>query len=268
MTSWRACRAVVPELIWRDESPSTNAELVARAMTDRLDDGTVLMTDTQTAGRGRLDRSWVAPPGAALAISVYLRPRDSAGAVLGLDRFSWIPLAAGVAMRQALAAALPRVEVGLKWPNDVLVDGRKLCGILAELVPSGDAAVLGLGLNTTMTTAQLPVPTATSLAVLGVEVDDRLLDDLVAEYLRGLRALVEDYARVGGDAEASGLADRAREACSTLGRAVRVELPGDDVLEGTAVGLDSAGRLRIAPADGGAVVAVAAGDVTHVRHPS
>ena len=104
--------------------------------------------------------------------------------------------------------------------------------------------------------------------MLGVAVDDDLLDALVAEYLRRLRALVESYALADGDAEVSGLAERAIEVCATLGRAVRVELPGNELLEGTAVGLDAAGRLRVAPADGAAVVAVAAGDVTHVRHPS
>ncbi|MAT18219.1 MAG: biotin--[acetyl-CoA-carboxylase] ligase [Leifsonia sp.] len=268
MTSWRASRDVVPELLWRDESASTNADLVTLATATDLAEFTTLLTDTQTAGRGRLGRSWVAPAGASLAISIYLRPRDSHGAPLGLERFSWIPLAAGVAMHDALAAVIPDLEAGLKWPNDVLVDGRKLCGILAELVPSGDAAVLGLGINTAMTTAQLPVPTATSLDVLGVAVDDDLLDALVAEYLRRLRALVESYALADGDAEVSGLAERAIEVCATLGRAVRVELPGNELLEGTAVGLDAAGRLRVAPADGAAVVAVAAGDVTHVRHPS
>jgi BirA family biotin operon repressor/biotin-[acetyl-CoA-carboxylase] ligase len=151
---------------------------------------------------------------------------------------------------------LPAASVRFKWPNDVLVGGRKVCGVLAELLPARDAVVIGAGLNLAMRAEQLPVPTATSVAVEGGDPDP---DTALAGYLGHLRRLIDGYLADGGDAEASGLAARARELCVTLGREVRVELPDGRILEGVATGLDAAGRLVV---DG---ESVAAGDVTHAR---
>ncbi|MFJ4173836.1 biotin--[acetyl-CoA-carboxylase] ligase [Microbacterium sp. NPDC089696] len=235
------------------EVGSTNAALRALAADpEAWPHLSVLLTDAQTAGRGRLDRVWTAPPGASLAISVLLRRLPVDPRARG-----WVPLAAGVAMADAVAAQLPGSDVVVKWPNDVLVDGRKICGILAEA--TGDAVVVGTGVNTAMTTAELPVPTATSFAVLGAVAD---VDRLLADYLLGLDGLVAGLVATG-DAVASGLHATVTARCATIGQDVRVSLPGERMLEGRAVRLDEDGRLVVH--DDAGEQAVAAGDVVHVR---
>lgn len=246
-----ASEGLVPQLLVRDTSPSTNAELAALAARETLPDFTTLVTDDQTAGRGRLDRSWVAPRGSALAISVLVPARE-----LPPARYGWLPIAAGIAMTEAVARAVPAASAGFKWPNDVLIGDRKVCGVLAELLPGQHAVVIGAGVNLAMTAEQLPVPTATSIAVAGGDPD---ADTVLSGYLDALQRLVTGFLAAGGDAEVSGLAARARELCVTLGREVRVELPDGRLLEGTATDVDADGRLLV----GG--VAVAAGDVTHAR---
>lgn len=235
------------------ESASTNADLRAHAAdAEAWPHLAVLLTANQTAGRGRLDRSWVAPAGTALAISVLLRDLPTRA-----EAFGWIPLAAGVAMSDAVSAQLPEHEVGVKWPNDVLVDGRKICGILAE--STGDAVILGSGINTAMTAEQLPVPTATSFGALGAVVDD---DRLIADYLRRLSDLLAALA-AAQDAEASGLHRAVSERCLTIGRTVNVALPDGSTLRGLATRLETDGRLAL-DVDGVEHV-VAAGDVVHAR---
>lgn len=244
--------AVASQLEVLSAAGSTNEILSERAReslsTPHL---SVILTDNQTAGRGRLGREWTAPPGASLAVSVLLRRLPSA------DARGWIPLAAGVAMADAIAEQLPHHDVAVKWPNDVLVDGRKICGILAQATQ--DAVVVGTGVNTAMTASQLPVPTATSFAVLGVEAD---ADRLVATYLRALDRLVADLA-AAGDAVKSGLHAAVSERCATIGLDVKVSLPGDSVLVGTATALDANGRLLVLA--GGTERPISAGDVVHVR---
>lgn len=243
--------AVSSRIVVAPQSPSTNAELRELAGDEESwPHLSVLVTDTQTSGRGRLDRTWVTPPGSALAVSVLLR-RLPAGA---LER-GWIPLAAGVAMTDAVAAQLPGHQVGLKWPNDVMVDGLKICGILAEATPG--AVIVGAGVNTRMTEAQLPVPTATSFAALGVEAD---LDRLLTDYITRLAELI---ANLDAGAMQSGLHADTVDRCITLGHSVRVHLPGGGDLNGTATRLDEDGRLVVD--DGQAEHPVSAGDVVHVR---
>ncbi|GAA4477620.1 biotin--[acetyl-CoA-carboxylase] ligase [Microbacterium panaciterrae] len=233
---------------------STNADLRAHA-----DDPagwphlSAILTEDQVAGRGRLDRVWTAPAGSAVALSVLLRVPGIPVAERG-----WIPLAAGLAMSEAVAAQLPERQVGVKWPNDVLVAGRKISGILAEATGS-DTVIVGSGVNTAMTAAQLPVPTATSFAVEGVEVD---IDLLVAGYLARLDAWI---ARLDehGSAVASGLRDAVAARCLTLGQSVRVVLPGGAELVGEATGLGEDGCLLVT-ADG-AEHRIAAGDIVHLR---
>ncbi len=212
----------------------------------------VLLTDHQTSGRGRLGRVWTAPAGASIAVSVLLRDLPAE-----VDARGWIPLAAGLAMTDAVTDQLPDSDVSVKWPNDVLVDERKICGILAEA--TADAVIVGTGVNTAMTTSELPVPTATSFAVLGVEAD---VDRLLAGYLTRLRSSLAALA-ASGDAVTSGLHAAVSARCSTIGRDVRVSLPGDRVLEGRASGLDADGRLVVVAE--GVEHAVSAGDVVHVR---
>jgi BirA family biotin operon repressor/biotin-[acetyl-CoA-carboxylase] ligase len=252
----------VPRLIEVPSTESTNTDLVHLAQQERLPSFTTLVTAHQTAGRGRRGRDWVAPAGTSLAISVLVRPVDRDGSALDPSALSWLPVAGGVAMTDAVASVLSGVRVGFKWPNDVQVDGKKICGVLAELLPDG-GVVIGAGLNIAMSEAQLPVPTATSLALEGAEVDGAE-DRVLSRYLERLSAVIEAYSASAGDAEASGLRAEAVARCTTLGREVRAELPGGSDLVGVATGIDAQGRLQIQTASG-RVEAVAAGDIIHLR---
>jgi len=235
------------------ESASTNAALrVLSNDAEAWPHLSVLITDNQTAGRGRLDRSWVAPAGTALAISVLIREMPSQPEAIG-----WIPLVAGLAMADAVTVQLADHEVAVKWPNDVLVDGRKICGILAE--STGSAVVLGAGVNTVMSAGQLPVATATSFAALGAMCDE---DRLVSDYLRRLEGLLSALA-VWGDGDRSGVHEAVSARCATLGREVDVALPDGASLHGTAVRLASDGRLCV-DSDGEQTL-ISAGDVVHAR---
>lgn len=248
--------AVSPRLHVAPSVDSTNKKLLADAFDDP--DGhphlSVVLTRDQRAGRGRLDRTWITPPDSALAVSVLLRVE-----AVPTEQRGWIPLLAGAAMTTAVAAQLEGVEVGLKWPNDVLVGGQKICGILAEVMPADPhAVVVGAGVNTRMTAAELPVPTATSFAALGRTVDE---DRLLADYLTGLRDAVAALAVGGTTADAA--TDAVREACTTVGAPVSVSLPDGTSLVGQGAALDDHGRLVVEAA--GAVHVVSAGDVVHVR---
>ncbi|QIX25919.1 biotin--[acetyl-CoA-carboxylase] ligase [Nocardioides sp. JQ2195] len=227
---------------------STNAELADRARAG-ADDGSVVVTEHQTAGRGRLDRVWETPPRACLTFSLLHRPD------LPPASWPWIPLAVGVAVHSALVGSVP--GIGLKWPNDVLVEGRKLAGILVERneTPQGPAAVIGIGLNVSLGRDELPVATATSLALETGEVPDRtaLLNTLLASLERTMAGL-DDLGTVRTAYAA---------ACVTLGREVRVELPSAEPLEGRASRLDAGGQLVVESTSG--PVTVGAGDVIHVR---
>jgi BirA family biotin operon repressor/biotin-[acetyl-CoA-carboxylase] ligase len=231
-------------------------------------DFTVVLTLDQRAGRGRLGRTWSAPPGRTLAASVLLRPRRPGGAPLPYDALGWLPLLAGAAMTTAVNGVLPAQDARLKWPNDVLIGGRKVSGLLTELSPGG-AVVVGSGVNLFLTEEELPTATATSLTLAGATLSgDELVDAVLSAYLSGLRELAGRLLEAGGDAVASGGHDAVTALCDTLGQSVRVELPGGDALDGTAVGIDPTGRLQVRLPGSGALVAVAAGDVVHLRPAS
>lgn len=257
--------AVVDRLEILDHAASTNDELVARSA--ERSDFSVLVTNDQRAGRGRLGREWTAPRGTALATSILLRPSLPAGEPLGLEHFSWLPLLAGVAMARAVTTVIPdgAGTVGVKWPNDVQIGGLKVAGVLGELLPLGDGVVLGVGLNIGMTREQLPVPTATSLLLAGAH-EDGLVDAVLHRYLLTLKQLYTDFVRLGADAEASGAFEQFVDVCVTLGQQVRVHLPGGDSLVGIATGIDKQGRLIVRTSSDGNSLAVAAGDVVHVRY--
>jgi len=260
-------RAAIVHLEILDHATSTNDELAARAA--GLGDLAVLVTTDQRAGRGRLGREWVAPRGTSLATSILLRPTLPAGEPLGLDRFGWLPLIAGLAMARTVASLIPSGDdrVSVKWPNDVLVDGRKIAGLLGELLPTGDGVVMGAGLNLGMTREQLPIATATSLFLEGASLEgDALVDEALSRYFAHLSALYREFLRVGADADASGVRAALRDSCSTLGLEVRVHLPGGGELLGIATDVDSQGRLIVRRSSDGNSLAVAAGDVVHVRY--
>jgi BirA family transcriptional regulator, biotin operon repressor / biotin---[acetyl-CoA-carboxylase] ligase len=237
---------------------STNADLAARVRDGAAHHGAVLTTDHQQAGRGRRDRSWTTPPRSSVVVSVFVRPDDVPRAL-----WSWLPLVAGVAVVDALVR-VGGLDAVLKWPNDVLVDDRKVCGVLAQVVdgPDGAGAVIGIGLNVTQREDELPVPTATSMALAGAATTDR--DTVLRAVLRALDQRYTAWARAGGEPRRGAIAAAYRERCDTIGRRVRVELPGGETLVGAAEGVDDDGRLIVRDDEGG-LRALAAGDVVHVR---
>ncbi len=235
-----------------EASPSTNAYVSGRAR-DGEPAGLVVVAEHQTAGRGRLDRTWVTPPRAALTFSLLVAPDR-----VPVARWPWLPLLTGLAVVDGVRRAAG-VEPGLKWPNDVLLDELKLAGILVERVerPAGAVAVVGVGLNVSSTRAELPVPTATSLALAGAASLDRTA--LLVAVLDAFTARYDAWVAAAG----GGLLAPYTQACSTLGRTVRVDLPSGGGLLGEAVGVDEEGRLRVD--DGQRVHVLGAGDVVHVR---
>ncbi len=260
---WRAVGVV-------QETGSTNADLLAKARSG-ADEGLVLVAEAQTSGRGRMGRRWISPPRRSLTFSVLLRPAAPAG-LLG-----WAPLLAGVAVASALERTAG-VDARLKWPNDVLVDGAKIAGILAERW--GNAVVIGTGINVLQQRGELPVPTATSLLVAqgagsagaagpagapgpgaGTDVRERLLIAVLDELARWYRAWL-DQPRPG-DADGCGLRAEYLRRSGTVGTAVTVMLPGGQNLTGMAAGIDAAGRLEVRTPAG--LVQVSAGDVVHLR---
>jgi BirA family biotin operon repressor/biotin-[acetyl-CoA-carboxylase] ligase len=258
----------------RQVTGSTNADLLAAA--GDLADGSVVVTLDQTAGRGRLDRSWVAPAGQTLAASMLVR------AGLGDRDRGWLPLVAGAAMRDAVSAALepeqddasggaeasrasrpehPRLSV--KWPNDVLVDGLKVSGILCQVAADG-SVVVGAGVNLTIPAAELPTPTSTSLLASGATgAAPDLADAVLSAFWSAVREAVLALATGGADAEA--VRSHVRAGCGTIGARVRLELPDGSAVEADAVGIDDDGRITIRDRDG-ATRGVAVGDVTHLRY--
>lgn len=191
-----------PDGLWStldvvDTTGSTNSDLAGRAA--GLTEGAVLVAEEQTAGRGRLDRTWTAPARSGLFFSVYLTP----GAV-PVQRWGWLPLLTGVAVAAGLARSAG-VDTALKWPNDVLVtiegEERKTGGILAER--AGDGVVIGIGLNVSLRADELPAPTAASLALAGAVSTDR--ETLLRGVLRSLEQWYGKWRAADGDAAASGL---------------------------------------------------------------
>jgi BirA family biotin operon repressor/biotin-[acetyl-CoA-carboxylase] ligase len=228
---------------WFPELDSTNRYALDAARAGATE-GLVVVADHQTAGRGRLGRSWVAPPGASLLVSVLLRP------TLPPDGRHVLTAAAGLAMAEAVEATTG-VVARLKWPNDLLVADRKLAGVLAEAV--GDALVIGIGVNVAWPDVPEELAAiATACNREGGRAVDRsvLLDTFLARFDAHLHDL--DAAR------------RAYEArLATVGRRVRIER-ADGALVGTAVGVDGTGALLLAT-DDGTEHTVTVGDVLHLR---
>ncbi len=267
---------------------STNADLADAARGGETGPR-VLAARRQDAGRGRLDRAWSSPAGASVAVSWLWAPRRPRA------DWPWLPVVVGLGVVDAVAAL--GVTARLKWPNDVVVDVaaqpagvvpgdaatgataglRKLAGVLVEVAvtPDGTAcAVAGVGLNVGLGADDLPVPTATSVRLLTGR--DPGFDAALAALLDGVGARLSAWdadADAHADADADAAADVAgpdarlreayRQACTTLGREVRVTTPGGAV-RGTAVDVDTAGRLLVR-GDDGRVVGLSAGDVEHVR---
>lgn len=246
---------------WVAETGSTNADLAALAA-DGAPEGVVLVADHQTAGRGRLGRTWTAPAGSSLLLSVLFRPALPVGHAHALTT------AVALAAREA-CTEVAGITPGLKWPNDLVVavpdaDGaeRKLAGVLAESSLAGahlDAVVVGIGLNVNWPRA-LPdeiADLATSLNHLAGDAVDRA--GLLAALLVGLD---RRYTALLGPGGRAALRDEEHAASATLGRRVRV-LRAHDEVEGTAVGFTDDGALRLEVDTD--VLVVPVGDVVHLR---
>ncbi|UKA60043.1 biotin--[acetyl-CoA-carboxylase] ligase [Arthrobacter sp. FW306-2-2C-D06B] len=251
---------------------STNADLLRAVTTEPKEwsDLAVLTAEHQTAARGRLDRHWESPARSAISVSIVLRPVNSEGLPVPTQSYSWLSLLGALALRETLleTAGLP---AEIKWPNDVLVRGRKIAGILAQMGPMGDgsvpAVILGTGLNVTLGEDELPVPTATSLLLEGATTTDRTV--LLRNYLSRFASLYRSFCNADGDPTAglaggSSLHKRVEAVMVTLGREVKAHLPGDHELVGHASRLDEYGSLLVVD-HGGREHVVTAGDVVHLR---
>jgi BirA family transcriptional regulator, biotin operon repressor / biotin---[acetyl-CoA-carboxylase] ligase len=255
LSASRLSRALDRGPVWRevrvmDSADSTNVEVAAAARAGAAE-GLVVIAEQQTAGRGRLDRAWSSPPRAGVLVSVLLRPQ------VGLAAWPLVPLLSGLAVVEAIVG-VAQVEASLKWPNDVLVDGKKLGGILVERVD--EAVVVGIGLNVSTRAEELPVQTATSLALVGGATDREII---AKEVLRALARRYLAWADTGG--AATSVIPAYRERCETIGQEVELQLPGGDVVRGVASGIDDSGRLVVRDSSTGTERAWLVGDVTHVR---
>ncbi|MHA7175660.1 biotin--[acetyl-CoA-carboxylase] ligase [Arthrobacter sp. Sr24] len=284
-----------------DSAGSTNTDLAAGAADTEqfFPDLSVLIADAQPAGKGRLGRAWEVPAGAAMISSVLVWPEEQcqsngSGKDFSSTGYGWLSILAGIALCQALRMHTD-VKATLKWPNDVLVNGRKLAGILAQVVPAstarkasptthspsapqamagsgaqvGPGVVVGVGVNVSLEESELPTDRATSLLVEGVPASGLDRNELLPAYLNNFAKLYQDFAAAGGDAQAplpggASAVDMARDLMSTLGQEVRAELPGGTMLYGTAVDLNSDGSLQLCDALG-EEHNVSAGDVLHLR---
>jgi len=233
-------------LVELDEVDSTNKELLRRLGPDTPEFFAVT-AEKQTAGLGRLGRNWITETGKSLAVSILLRPTSR-------SQTDWITIMAGL----ALASALEKhgLMVSLKWPNDLLADGKKLSGILAEMVDL-NTVVLGIGIN--IKPQEQSPDTATSLQELGLKMEKDQLLEVIATELKSY------WFRLKADSKTAIAQFQAEllTRCGTLGTKVRAELPGGKNIYGVAVAIDETGRLIIETPE---PVALAAADVWHLRN--
>lgn len=232
-----------------EQTGSTNADLL-QAAADGAPTFTAEIAEFQDSGRGRRGRAWVTPAYSQVTFSVLVRPRT-------LDHFGSLSLMAGLALIDALQPLLGS-QVALKWPNDVLVNGNKICGILGEaqaLATNHPEVVLGCGLNHSLTREELPVDNATSLALEGIDVDRTELT---------VSVLTAMHNRLGAWATGDVHMDDYRAVCSTIGKDIRVMRPGTDDLLGRGEDITDEGFLVVRDRSG-ELHELSAGEVHHVR---
>lgn len=244
----------VSSLPWRDvtvvaSTGSTNADLMARVAAGEAAEGAVLAAGEQVAGRGRLGRDWASPAGTTLSFSVVLAPP--------VERSGFVPALVAVAVARAIRG-LSDIDVTLKWPNDVMGSRGKIAGILAE--GSRGHVVVGCGINVSVAEADLPVPTASSLALEGTVIDRARL---LVTALEQIHAANDMWREAAYSATGSGLLDVYRDMCATIGARVEVTLPDGTVVGGTARAIDDDGRLELVEDEG--TRTLTAGDVVHLR---
>ncbi len=246
-----------------DQLPSTNTFALELAK-NPIRQGTVILADSQTAGRGRLQRSWFSPPGANIYGSLIFSFSSQ------LQTIGWIPLMAGMAIAQAIE---DRAEIGitLKWPNDILIDERKVGGILCESFkksPTETCVVIGFGINVNLSESAFPNDlelTATSLQIHSQHPLDRhlLIKSIITTLEQGWEALISQGPQACHHTYSS--------RCSTLGKQVQVQFPDGSELEGMAQSIGEQGQLQMRPSPSDAkeqsvrILDVHAGDIRHIR---
>lgn len=250
-----------------EDTPSTNSAASALAQ-EGAPDGTVVVAEAQTLGRGRLGRQWYSPPGKNLYCSIILRRAMSPDHV---SRWlSWVPLLSAAAVARAIQV-ITGLRSSLKWPNDILVDHRKVGGLLCESSGTGATnafVIVGIGLNVNMWRDAFPEDLRNVATSLAAEVG-RPFDRAV------LLATLLSELELRYDAFCSGtFSDLKREyelRCGSIGQRVRVDMANGECLEGQAVSIGDDGSLRVMvdrsqdPLKRGTAVAIRAGDVVHVR---
>lgn len=241
------------------DTTSTNAVALEAAQSG-TPDGTVVVADRQTAGRGRLARRWESPGGHNLYCSIVIRHIPAS------ERLGWLPLIAATATAAAVRK-LTGLRLSLKWPNDVMVGAKKVGGILCESHEIGTAngcVVIGIGVNVNWPEHEMPAEiraVATSLAAhMRAPVDRvRLLTTLLLE----LETRVDQW-RTG---DLTTLAEEYRTHCGTIGQPVRIELGAGAVIEGTVIAIEPDGSLRVSTRNGLTPRdhIVRSGDIVHLR---
>jgi BirA family biotin operon repressor/biotin-[acetyl-CoA-carboxylase] ligase len=223
---------------------STQDDLYQLASSESAIPKTILASEYQTNGRGRLDRNFEAAPHSALTFSIYIEPK------VDKSEWSFLTLLAGLSVHEALHALDPQTEIGIKWPNDLLIGEKKFVGMIAQATDKG--VVLGIGINVGMSKEELPVANATSLAIEGFSILDR--NTLLATIINHFEINLEMW-----EHDQSFLAEY-RSASVTIGKDVEVTLPGGEVLKSRAIDISNAGGLML---ENGSEVTV--GDVVHLR---
>ncbi len=223
---------------------STQDDLSALVSRNEVTSGEVLVAEYQSAGRGRLDRTFDAPQSSALLFSLYLQPKREK------SEWSFLPLLAGLVSTFAMSELDPRFTAELKWPNDLQIAGKKLGGIIAQATSNG--VILGLGINVGMDRSELPVEHATSLQIEDFAVLDRNL--ILASILNTFEELI------GRWEDGEDLRHLYRERSATLNQKIQVELPTGENTSGLAEDISPAGELIL---EDGQRITV--GDIVHLR---
>jgi BirA family biotin operon repressor/biotin-[acetyl-CoA-carboxylase] ligase len=223
---------------------STQDDLFQLASNNTALPKTILVSEYQSNGRGRLDRTFTAAPHSALTFSFYIEP------TVDKEEWSFLTLLAGVSVHEALQKLDPAIKVGVKWPNDLLINGKKFAGMIAQATKKG--VVIGIGINVGMSEAELPVENATSLALEGFAVLNR--NEILATIINHIEINFQMW-ELGNS-----FLSQYRAASVTLGNEVEVTLPGGEVLHSTAIDISDSGGLMLANGQ-----EVTVGDVVHLR---
>ncbi len=222
---------------------STQSDLANLVNSSVAKSGELIVAEFQSAGRGRLDRTFQAPPQSALLFSFYVEPKRA------VSDWSFISFLSALAMQKVISEYLPEPAT-LKWPNDILIGESKVAGLLAQQI--GEGVIVGIGLNVSISSDELPVPTATSLLIAGSKELDR--NHLLSEFLNYFETIFNQW-EFGSD-----FIEEYERVSSTIGRDIRVDVLGRDSILGKAVAISAQGALVL---DDGSKVNV--GDVVHLR---